>query len=145
MAKMPSQSAGRCGLNNMARRNETVWCSIFDELQLSGLSRSIIKLRGAPIYVFQVRAVPPVKWTAVILRRHAEPLIAGDSAEACKAAIEAICSGQVNDWQEGYWDGDTWQPKTSRPAPIHPLATREGTEKLECDAYPKATRGRRKR
>lgn len=106
----------------MARRNDTVWCAVFDDLQLHGLCEGIIKLNGAPFYVHQMRANPPQVWVARILRRKAEPILQADSAEAAKFAVERMCHTKVTEWQEGYWDDDTWQPKTSRPAPVVSIA-----------------------
>lgn len=100
----------------MARRNETVWCGIFDDLLPGGVAIGAVKLNGAPIMVYQVRAQPRQSWVGVIGSRRADYMWMADSAEAVKFAVENWCKTKVIDWREGYWDGDTWQPKTSRPA-----------------------------
>lgn len=102
----------------MARRDETVWCGIFDDLAPGGIAIGTVKLDGAPCYVFQVRAQPPQKWRAVIMMRKEEPLVECDSAEAAKFAVEHMCATKVKGWVEGYWDDDVWMPKTSRPATV---------------------------
>lgn len=106
----------------MSRKDETVYCAMFQGLYLGGLAAGRPIRDEFPVYVYQTKWLMVTKWVAVICDQHCVPIAECATPEACMDLAAVRFQKLTRPWREGFWDGIGWTPRTSRPAPGQVLA-----------------------